>query len=369
MPYRMIVGLVLLAWSLAATDAEAQYRFCNEAPVSVEVAFGHWEGQWTSEGWWTIESGECKTVYGRELARRKYYYYVRTTTGGFEWKGDYSFCVQRAAFTIRGDNSCAQRGYESLGFRESDVGEARSYVSTITCSTCDSLVTTLNVPSTTKSWTIGDHSVRMRVSGQVKLVMEGDRLAARLTAEADLGDLQRIVPALVQAQLNHNDDCDYVLNMHTVRLTARGTQAMLFAAGHYDEWECPEALGVSLGKHKLFEQNGDVTIGITPYVSGGDVGLSTNVEQVTADGVLGQLLGSDAFGPWLWDVVRDVMPSGVKLATLRDLYPPELRPYQPTLHGVSFVDLGGGRLGLRASASIKVSAGQARILYGRLIAR
>jgi hypothetical protein len=53
--------------------------------------------QWRSEGWWTVNPGQCQQVYPHELWRRNNYYYVyaesdaRTTI----WRGKNYFGVGR----------------------------------------------------------------------------------------------------------------------------------------------------------------------------------------------------------------------------------------------------------------------------------
>lgn len=362
-------ALMAIVGSLLAVDASAQLTYCNATPVRIFTAFGYLDqGEWTSIGWYSLEPDECSTVFSGRLTRRKYYTYAETAGATRRWGGTYPFCTRQSAFTIRGDERCEQRGFQATNFDEVDVGDALSHTLRFTCSDCEPLAAavTFPVPELSVSWTIGQHQVRMPVTGQLRLGMEGRELVGRLTATGDLSDLQRIIPALVRAQLNHQDDCDYVLNMHTVRLTPSGADALLFAAGHYEHWECVEIFGVDAGKHRLFEQNGDVTVRVQPHIAGGDVQLSTALERVTADGLLGGILGSDVFGPWLWNSLEDVMPSSVRVATLRDLYPPELRSYRLRVYGVSFRDLGGGRLGLTASAVVTVGPEQAARLFRQL---
>jgi hypothetical protein len=282
------------------------------------------------------------------------------------------FCTQTSAFTIRGDKNCRDRGFGEVGFSEVDVGEARDWTTRFTCPDCPSVdpeAFRLDVTGMPVRWTLDGRDVTMMARGTVTLKLEGSQLIARLDAIGDLSSLQSVLPSIVQARLNHNDDCDYVLNVHTVRARASGADALLFGAAHYEEWECPDIAGISLGKHRLFEQNGDVTVRIRPRIVNDDLVVTSNLEGVSADGVLGNLLGSDVFGPWIWDALDDLIPSTLRIATLRELYPPQLRAYRPRLYAVGFKDLGGGRLGLSAKAIVSVSGPQARDLLASIMGR
>jgi hypothetical protein len=127
--------------------------------------------------------------------------------------------------------------------------------------------------------------------------------------------------------------------------------------------------GVNAGKTRLFEQNGDVTVRVRPHIVGDEVHLLPTLEQVTADGLLGDILDSDVFGPWIWNSLDKIIPSSLKIATLRDLYPAVLTPYRPRIYAVRFTDLGGGRLGLSATAVVRVSTQRASELFQLLSSR
>lgn len=92
-------------------------RICNDAPQSVgriEIAIGYWTGgrlpekvavpDTATEGWWTIESGDCVNINPEErfLLHTELpflYYYARTLDGQYTWDGNYPLCVSSQAFT------------------------------------------------------------------------------------------------------------------------------------------------------------------------------------------------------------------------------------------------------------------------------
>ena len=121
----------LLILPLLAGPAYADLTVCNDTDIRSTVAIGyHNDGSWTSEGWWGIEPGQCRSVVKGKLPKR-HYYWRATSADGPVVTGDYSFCTASDAFTIVGDKDCADRGYKKAGFREEDIGEATDYTLSI----------------------------------------------------------------------------------------------------------------------------------------------------------------------------------------------------------------------------------------------
>lgn len=115
--------ILLFAASLTAiisttNQAHAKLEICNETDLPRDVAIGYKaEDGWTSEGWWKLEVGDCKSVIKQELESTFYYYRAIHKGGEFD-PGNYSFCTQSKAFTIVGDEDCESRDYEKSFFRE-----------------------------------------------------------------------------------------------------------------------------------------------------------------------------------------------------------------------------------------------------------
>jgi uncharacterized membrane protein len=109
--------------------AAAAMVFCNRTQGAIEAAIGYREqGDWTSEGWWRIEPGQCARVFGKPLVERFYFYYATALTppahdkSPFAWSGKYEFCTDTKAFRIDGDGQCDQRDFQTRGFQEIDIG-------------------------------------------------------------------------------------------------------------------------------------------------------------------------------------------------------------------------------------------------------
>lgn len=113
----LIGGLVI-----AAGAAQAGLTICNDTASTQSVSIGYKRGDvWMSEGWWNVPAQDCSVVVGGPLENRFYYYRAEINGGDFKG-GGYYFCTQPQAYTIRGDDRCEARGYQSEDFREIDTG-------------------------------------------------------------------------------------------------------------------------------------------------------------------------------------------------------------------------------------------------------
>ena len=115
-----------------ASHAHAGLEVCNQTDGAQSIAIGYkGENDWTSEGWWNVEPGDCATLVGGDLTKRYYYYHAVSRAGQFRGQ-DYIFCTQGQAFLIEGDTDCTKRGFEETDFREIDTGEtAKSFTLTL----------------------------------------------------------------------------------------------------------------------------------------------------------------------------------------------------------------------------------------------
>jgi uncharacterized membrane protein len=103
--------------------ARAGLEICNDTQARQTVAIGYKkDGDWMSEGWWSIDAGACKTPVSGGLKSR-YYYYLSKSSGWEFTDENIAFCTESNVFTIVGDQDCAQRGYEKSYFRKIDTGK------------------------------------------------------------------------------------------------------------------------------------------------------------------------------------------------------------------------------------------------------
>ncbi len=122
---------VLLDFS---STAQAALVFCNRTQQPVEAAVGYRSTlendteDWVSEGWWRIEPGQCARVYNEPLKERFYFDYAvglappAHNKTPFTWAGKYQFCADTKAFRVEGDSDCEERGYQTKGYQQIDVG-------------------------------------------------------------------------------------------------------------------------------------------------------------------------------------------------------------------------------------------------------
>jgi uncharacterized membrane protein len=125
LPWRRIATLLLFsAVLMAPVAAWADFRLCNGTPARVGVAVGYKDGDtWISEGWWNLQPQSCETLMRGPLVARFYYVYAVDYDKGGSWGGKAMMCIRDKIFTIRGIDSCTERGYQKTGFFEVDTSE------------------------------------------------------------------------------------------------------------------------------------------------------------------------------------------------------------------------------------------------------
>ncbi|WP_246139418.1 DUF1036 domain-containing protein [Falsiphaeobacter marinintestinus] len=101
----------------------AGLEICNDTETRKTVAIGYKDdGNWVSEGWWNIQPDDCVTPIKGVLKSR--YYYMLAKSKGWTFADDnIAFCTTPEAFTIIGDESCEDRGYDKGLFRQIDTGK------------------------------------------------------------------------------------------------------------------------------------------------------------------------------------------------------------------------------------------------------
>ncbi len=128
-----LIGLTWFAIGGAATTAYADLKLCNYTASRVGVAVGYKDKDgWVTEGWWNVLSNACETLFTGELKARFYYVHAVDYDRGGEWAGKDLMCVGDKSFTIKGVDSCAERGYKRTGFYEVDTGEAKEFTIRLT---------------------------------------------------------------------------------------------------------------------------------------------------------------------------------------------------------------------------------------------
>jgi len=134
--YRWGLAAFLAVFVVAGTGvapAHADLKLCNTTASRVGVSIGYKDTEgWASEGWWNIASHTCETLLKGVLIGRYYYIHAVDYDRGGEWAGKAFMCTDDKAFTIRGTDDCAPRGFKRTGFFEIDAGEERGWTVRLT---------------------------------------------------------------------------------------------------------------------------------------------------------------------------------------------------------------------------------------------
>jgi len=204
-------------------------------------------------------------------------------------------------------------------------------------------------------------SVTFVGTGTLKLFTPAgqERMDVEINSSVDLSNLQQVIPGIVQAKGNKNDDCSEVIRLHTVDLRS---SADVYVGAHYERWTC------FIGKNKIFEQNGDVTIGLALAVrpGGKEIGVDTTIKKIDGDGVLGTIFKSSLVGPYLTDWLSAKILQAIDPSNLKGSFPAGLTAYNPTFRTAKFVDLGSNKLGVALTATFSLSQDQAQQLINNL---
>lgn len=114
--------------SEVATPAKSGFELCNSSLETVSTAIGFQsEGGWTSKGWYSIPTGECRTLLTAVTAGSTYYFRA-TGARGSTWGSGHSLCVRSSAFTIQGARDCPAKGSRSANFTQVRNVDSDSYL-------------------------------------------------------------------------------------------------------------------------------------------------------------------------------------------------------------------------------------------------
>jgi len=112
---------------LVAQRDDRYVEVCNKSSQRISVAKAtsareqnnKGEDLFFSQGWWTLDAGDCMHVWDGPLQNR--WYYVYAESGRSTWAGNYPFCVRKDRFNIK-DAQCGE-GYERRNFNRIDMND------------------------------------------------------------------------------------------------------------------------------------------------------------------------------------------------------------------------------------------------------
>lgn len=112
-------GLASLVFGILAPPASAQFTVCNQTFDVVNVAIGYPEdGEFITEGWWTVGPNQCANVIREDLWMQYVYVFAQDVFGKAVLTGSAQLCVAPNRFEIRGEKDCLIRGLLSAQFHE-----------------------------------------------------------------------------------------------------------------------------------------------------------------------------------------------------------------------------------------------------------
>ncbi len=134
----VLAGFAMYA-GFAVPQAHADLKLCNKTNSRVGIAIGYKNKEgWASEGWWTSKpldeakpEASCMVLLKGPLIGRYYYVYAVDYDKGGSWGGKSQLCIRDKIFTIKGFESCTDRGFLKAGFFEVDTGEQADWTVTL----------------------------------------------------------------------------------------------------------------------------------------------------------------------------------------------------------------------------------------------
>ncbi|HME80590.1 MAG TPA: DUF1036 domain-containing protein [Candidatus Eremiobacteraceae bacterium] len=121
-----------VAAALHPVPAQASFKVCNDYKEHISSAVAYYSAEYDyfiSEGWWSLDPGQCKTAMAGDLKVKYVYVYAMNDNNSWEWGGDYKMCVNPDdPFTLYNAQNKCPFVYKS--FREVDTGESNTFTYT-----------------------------------------------------------------------------------------------------------------------------------------------------------------------------------------------------------------------------------------------
>jgi len=210
---------------------------------------------------------------------------------------------------------------------------------------------TLKIPPLNTSLDLEGQPVVIAAWGTVSAARVG---VFRLALTVDLGDVQEHLTPMLAAQLNQSDRCGDRLAVVRAALAPAAPSSLLTATLHYERYVCVKALGKEIVK-RLVGGNADTEVNLTPAVEANDIRLTAKVLKISADGSLGEVLRTGAFGKVLREKIESSIESNIqRVANRKTALPPAIESLA-AIQTVQFADGGAGRLWLTISGEARLS--------------
>jgi uncharacterized membrane protein len=398
--YLLLIGSMLIADLSLSTSAKADIHFCNRTPMPIVTAIDHPDdnGQWLTEGWWTIWPGDCASVVAGPIHSDYIYVHAHSPGDAYTWGDEnFSVCVSDRAFAFSADD-CGPGPKRTARFMKVPTGAAGTLLAdfsqdfTFDCDTCE--LPKISFDRNNQSAFVYHVASVVRENVQFAVPIQGyfsfrldeQKHSVHVVANiyVDLQDVQRKFTPLIQSGFAVNDDCGDWLQVNNASISPAGDNANVYANATYEKWYCTSATlpqvscedtwievgplktkglpdcstwmeTVQTSKNKIVQQSGNITISLRPSLNGpATVALQPNVEDVHLDGFGQQIAG--LFNINLPNAAQDMLDGAVDPQILSFGAPQDLQDYM-AFQSVAFYEENPG-LGLKAHGEFDVSGTQ-----------
>jgi hypothetical protein len=212
--------------------------------------------------------------------------------------------------------------------------------------------------------------VNVKSSGTITLTPMASGLHVYVDVLSDLTDFQRKAADIVRAGMNADVECNYSLNFSGADVVpdrcneAGGCQfAKITLTGRYKEKVC------ILGREKtLVTQSFSCIVYVNPEVSQNGLSVRAQVTDVTADGVMGELMNLEVIHNKVVGMINQEIAKATKSTgtTIGLNFPEELKPFKPQLLTATLQRRQQNQLFIRATASASVPEAKAQELLNAL---
>ena len=213
-----------------------------------------------------------------------------------------------------------------------------------------------NIPTIKNKINLADQAFSITTSGTIsKALAEGGQNTFAMELTADMSDLQQTITDVLHAKLDTSDRCGERIALQTAALTPQEPASLVVAQLHYERWTCATMFGRE-SMNEIVEGNGTIEVKLTPAVAeDGSLRLSAKIDRIDAEGLVGDLLRSDALGSALRHRVSDLVLSALQQGSdFKAALPAGARSYA-TLQRAKFQGTGSGKLLAVFDGDIRVS--------------
>ncbi len=211
---------------------------------------------------------------------------------------------------------------------------------------------------------IKDQPVTITVWATVTIAPRGrDAKIVNLELTGDLSELQRNLTGLLSSQLNKDDRCGDRITIQNATLMPADPAAVASIQLHVERWACVKLLGKQAAK-KLLGGDAQIQIKLTPAINQDGTGLQLvpEVNQIQADGSLGEVLRSGALGDTIREKIRNAILSALQKGTnVSATLPPAVQSYV-TIQNAAFKNSGESGLLVVLGGSASITQEQLRTL-------